>query len=942
MKHVVTICLLHCLAFVTIVRSGDDALDKARSLLLGGQYSEAAELLAPLAKEDPAAMLSLARCLSSQGKLDEAVENLTAAADGRAELQAELAQLGFQRGNYREAKTRADEAIRLDGQQLQALWIRAELDRTAGRLEEAERGYSRLISHYNNHDVERAESLHRIGLAAARYARWNRLSGQFHFLVNSLYPDALKLEPDYWPAHYEAGMLFLEKYNRSDAADEFNSALKLNPNAAEVHTALARLAIEQRKIEQAETSIARALEINPRLLSAWLAKADLAWANFKVEQSLELLQDNALPLNPLSEETLGRMAACYVLLDGPPKKDGTTRLSELIGDVRGRNPHAGEFLFTLASQLMTRNKHDLAEHFFLETIDKMPQKVGPRSHLGLLYMRTGRETEAREILGKAFEVDPFNVRVKNTLEVLDVLDSMETLDTGNFIIKFDGQRDRLLARYAAKRLEAIYPDWCRQFGSRPRGKPLLEVFNQAQGTNGHGWFSARMTGLPHLGPVAASTGWIVAMASPNEPGASRRYNWWRVLKHEVAHVFTLQQTRFNIPHWYTEGLSVYSEGCPRPQLWNELLLQRVPEGRLFDLQTLNFAFSRPHSSRDWQLAYCQAELYVDYMLSRFGSGRQRKLLAAYGRQLSTAEAIREAFGVSEEEFERGYVAYLEELIAEMSTLKGPSQADYANLLAAHRDRPKDADAAAELAYAHLRRRADKEARQTAQTALKEDPKHQLATYVLARLALQEKETREAVEMLEDCLDEQSPHRLALNLLAELKLKAEEYDEAARLFSLGERLDSINLKWTKALGRVYLLSKNEQKLIRVLARLARADAADLSSRKKLAQMALDRRDYQQAADWAKGAIEINVMDSDVHRVYAEALVGLEEYAEAIEEFEVAIELDPTEPQRRFALADVCIQANQPEKARQSLNSLLEMVPDYPGADLLLKSLEENDP
>ena len=207
--------------------------------------------------------MGLARCLAAQGKTDEAVKRLSAAAAGQADVQAELARLAFERGDYKEARTRADEALRLDRRQISAQWIAAELDRTAGRLDEADRAYRRLVAAYNAGDVKQAESLRWIGLAAAQNARWNRLSDQFDLLVNELYPDALKLEPDYWPAHYEAGMLFLEKYNRADAAREFRAALEINPNAAEVHAAMAALAFDGRDIEAAERSLARALEINP-------------------------------------------------------------------------------------------------------------------------------------------------------------------------------------------------------------------------------------------------------------------------------------------------------------------------------------------------------------------------------------------------------------------------------------------------------------------------------------------------------------------------------------------------------------------------------------------------------------------------------------------------------------------------------------------------------
>jgi len=925
-----------------IARGEEDPLAKAGALLLVGKYISAEGAYTPLAnKKAPAAVLGLARALCAQGKQDEAVKVLTAAAEDHAPLQAELARLAFERGDYPEAKARCEAAIKLDRNQLLAIWIRAELDRTAGRLDDAQRGYRELIRYYNANDVQDAESLRWIGLGAARYARWNRLSGQFSFLVNDLYPDALKLEPGYWPAHYEAALLFLEKYNKPDAEDELKAALKLNPNAAEVHAAMAVLAVAQRDFEKAEQSIEKAIELNPQLLRAWLGKADLAWANFQVQETLKLLEEKALPLNPASEETLGRVAACYALLDGRPHAAPNPRLARLIEGVTRRNPRAGTFYFTLAAMLEQRHRHAQAKRFLLRAIEVMPQLVGPRSHLGLLQMRAGDESEARKSLDEAFEVDPFNVRVHNTRRVLEVLDDMEIRQTEHFTIRYAAEHDELLTRYAARHLEEIYPKRCRQFGYQPPGKPLLEVFNRAEGVAGQEWFSARMTGLPYLGAVAASTGYLVAMSSPNDPGSPQRFNWARVLEHELIHVITLQQTRFNIPHWYTEGLAVWCEGSPRPQRWNELLLKRVSAGELFDLQTLNFGFTRAQSSDEWQLAYCQAELYVEYILAEFGSGRLRKLLAAYGDGLTTVEAIPRAMGVSEAKFEQGYREYLRKLTAGMTGLEHPSGADFADLLEAHREQPEDADVAAELAYAYLQRDADKEALELVEKVLKDHTRHQLATYVLARLHLKEEKTKEAVALLEGCLDRDAPQPNVLNLLAGLKLKAEQYDEAARLYALGERLDSVNLRWTKALARVYLETDNRQKLAEVLKRLARADPDDLPSRNTLAQMALNDRRYALAADWANQALEIDVMDADPHRMLGEALVELRQYAEAVEELEIAVDLEPNNTQQLYTLADAYILAGESTKARGTLKSLLQLEPDFPGARLMLENLEETE-
>jgi len=229
----------------------------------------------------------------------------------------------------------------------------------------------------------------------------------------------------------------------------------------------------------------------------------------------------------------------------------------------------------------------------------------------------------------------------------------------------------------------------------------------------------------------------------------------------------------------------------------------------------------------------------------------------------------------------------------------------------------------------------------AQQALKRKPKHQLATYVVARLLARESRSKEAIELLEGCLDRRAPQPEVLSLLAGLKLKAQQYDEAAELYAVGERLDPHNLKWTRALGRVYLLSENQQKLRDVFTRLARADPEAVSIRKRLARMALDEGDFAAAADWSQAALEIDVTDAEVHQLFAEALVGRHNWVEANEEYETAVELSPAEPHLRLALAEACIKAGKPEGARRVLRALLKLAPDHPAEGLLeeIERIEE---
>jgi tetratricopeptide (TPR) repeat protein len=400
--------------------------------------------------------------------------------------------------------------------------------------------------------------------------------------------------------------------------------------------------------------------------------------------------ERARTINPHDEETLGRIAASQLLT----RRAGD--FERLRDDVVQRNGHPVIFYLRLGERLEDLRRFDLAEQFLKSAIDASDERPAARTALGMLYMRIGKEEEAAATLEAAFQADPFNVRTKNMLEVLDQLKSYQTLETQHFRVKFDEKLDGLLGVYAAKYLEEVYEELTARFGFRPDGPIQIEIFNKGRGQSAHQWFSARTVGLPWIGTVGACTGKVVAMASPR--GVEKPFNWARVLKHEVSHVITLQQTRFNIPHWYTEALAVQTEGYPRPQLWNQLLLERVPSGQLFHLNDINLAFARPKTQQDWQMAYCQSQEYAAYMQARFGPESTARLLDAYREGLSTAEAIEGVFHVTLEEFEAGYTDHLKQLLAGLRAPTPEPVMTFAQLERAHAAEPGNPDLAARLAH----------------------------------------------------------------------------------------------------------------------------------------------------------------------------------------------------------------------------------------------------
>ncbi len=317
--------------------------------------------------------------------------------------------------------------------------------------------------------------------------------------------------------------------------------------------------------------------------------------------------------------------------------------------------------------------------------------------LGQLYMRMGLETKARETLDRAFKADPFNVRVSNLRKVLRHLEKYETLKTEHFELRYDPKNDAVLAHYMAPYLEAIYADLADKFQYRPKGPILIEVFNS------HEMFSGRTVALPDLHTIGACTGRMIAMASPHGRGIAKPFNWGRVLRHEIVHIFNLEQTHFLVPHWLTEGLAVSNEGFDRPPSWNQLLLEHVPSGKLMDLDNIDLGFIRPRGPDEWNLAYCQSQLYVDYIKSKHEAAAIGAMLAAYRDGLSTAEVIQRVCKVDKATFEKGYREFLDEAVKPLRKGKPAEKKQTLAELKTAYEKNNDLEAAAELALRYLQR-----------------------------------------------------------------------------------------------------------------------------------------------------------------------------------------------------------------------------------------------
>ena len=855
-------------------------LGEARQRWLRGNLEEAKTAYQELAKQEKLlvpATIGLARVLQEEGEIPKALEQIqnllkVEALASDPDLLATQADLFYRIGKWTESLKSADAAIKGKKEHFLARWVRSQILRDQGDLVNADQELRWFIRTYTersnaDHEITDPDELLIVGQAGTIRANWHNLTDQFRFILTDVYEDVLKFDSDCWQAEYLAGAMLLEKYNRPDALAAFNKALKMNPRAAEALVGKGETSLQTLELKEADSFAEQALKINPHLTMALRLKADVQLASGEIgEAKKKLLQ--AVEVNPREESTLGRLAACYLLLKLEAE------FKQLTAEVEKFNPKPAFYFQELANCLEDRRRYADAEKYFRRALELREKMPSAHAGLGMLYLRLGKEEEARPLLNKAFENDKFNIRVANSLKVLRHLDQYQTLKTKHYDLRFDPKTDKILAEFIAEYLEEVHEQLVKDFGHEPKERFLFELFNS------HEMFSGRTVALPDLHTIGACTGRVVTMASPRAKQVNKPFNWGRVIRHELVHLFNLDQTEFRVPHWLTEGLAVRNEGLARPPMWSLILRERFEEKTLLTLDTIQLGFVRPRSPDEWTLAYCQSQIYVDYLSKTYGQKAVGEILNAYRDGLDDAAAVKKVCGVEKEVFEKGYQKFVAEIVQAIPS--GHRKIDQPMTLEemekAFKEAPEDLDLAARIADQYARRKRLPEAKKLAEEVLKKKGSHPLAAIVKARLLTSGGDDEAARVLLENAYKENPQDTRLVSLLARTYLEAKESASAAKLLEAGRKLAPLESNWLEQLELLYTELKETDKLISILKEIVANDADDLKSRVKLATLFLEAKKPAEAEVAAHEALEIDVLNEPARKLLIEALTQQKKMAE----------------------------------------------------------------
>jgi hypothetical protein len=165
--------------------------------------------------------------------------------------------------------------------------------------------------------------------------------------------------------------------------------------------------------------------------------------------------------------------------------------------------------------------------------------------------------------------------------------------------------------------------------------------------------------------------WIAGQAQPAlylisailPPDDTRELD--RVIPHEMTHQVTYQVTQnpFNYPPlWLNEGLAVYWQETGRDRFYS-FALDLAKEGNIPPLRTLNGEFA--YDSEGALNAYALSLSVVIYILDTFGDEGMTNLLAAFKQGISYDDAVEQGLGVTFEELDAGWRAYILEKANEL-------------------------------------------------------------------------------------------------------------------------------------------------------------------------------------------------------------------------------------------------------------------------------------
>ena len=858
-------------------------LDRARAQVARGDYADAEKAIAPLLKGGASraeATLLQAEIELRTGRYEQAAKTAEKAAgsggdakNAAAALRAEaLANLG----KVDEAIAAARAVEREDGAR-RARLVLGELLIRAGKRGEARAPLMTIIEDYNDDKITANDP---VGLAmVGRAAHLLRSPRDANDAFNQAEKVGGKKLVDLllWRAD-----LFLDKYDPGHAGEVVKEALKLAPKDPRARVAAARVKLENAMdFGGADSEITQALEVNPNLAEAYVVQAGLELRDLEIEAA-DAAADRGLKVNPTHLELLSMKAAIRFLADDQQGFEAAKKR------VFALNPEYSELYRVVAEYAEWEHRYEDIVRMMQDAVNIDRSDAKAYATLGLNLIRSGDEKSGLEALEKAWDKDRFNVRVFNTLNLYekDIQTSYVTVQGQRFALRYHKEERAILERYVPRMLDEAWASMVQRYGFTPKTPVAIELYADSE------HFSVRTSGLPNVGIQGVCFGQTLAAMSP----AAAEFNWGNVLWHELGHVFAIQYSKNHVPRWFTEGLSEYETIVRRPEWQREeepALYAAFKAGRVPEVNGFNRAFTHVDDVSDVTMAYFAASQILVFMVEQFGFPKVASMLPRWGAGERTPKVVQGALGISAEELDRRFRAWLKPRLSRYEKQYVPDlhappldEARKAVLAA-----PKDAKKHVQLALALFQDGQEQEGEAMLAEALRLDPRQPDAHYLKVRMAFGQKKPDEAARLIAKMIaDGHDGYALRMKAadLAEAKkdsAKAKAHLEAAH------RFDPSQAEPLQALYDLAHKAKDTAGELSALRRLALVDQHDRRVWRRLLRLLVEKGQWDEARRVGESALFIDVSNPELHRLYARALARTGHHISAIYELNSALITKP---------------------------------------------------
>jgi hypothetical protein len=187
--------------------------------------------------------------------------------------------------------------------------------------------------------------------------------------------------------------------------------------------------------------------------------------------------------------------------------------------------------------------------------------------------------------------------------------------------------------------------YSKRYGFELKEPVIIELYPE------HDDFAVRTSGLPGIGLLGVTFGYLDAMDSPTGR-ADADFHWGTTLWHELAHVFTLEKTKHLVPRWFSEGVSVYEEWSTGPLPGRHIpltVMEAIKQDKFLPIVDLDKGFIHPSYEAQVIVSYMQAGLICEYVASRWGQQGLEHMLDQYAANKDTATTVRAALDISPEQ-----------------------------------------------------------------------------------------------------------------------------------------------------------------------------------------------------------------------------------------------------------------------------------------------------